>query len=789
MILAIFTFLLVGFGVIGFEYENDANLSAEAIPTEMNDHRYDIETTVSLTGSYTVDQVTDDIYIYTSGYAYQLSEYRNQHDILEFQEKLVVFGESQNTYYQRLRKYNYRAIDDMEMVPFLKTNNSGIYNDIVSFSDNPMFDIDRFWDGQSSVFPIAIEDLTIAQKEYVNEYLNAKAPGTALPEAGNIICRIETSGDDIRNIKFSYGYLFDDYSFIDQLITVSHDVDLNLSGLTSGALDVTDLSDIGTSGLPYLAEGDSLDYVNEYNSGLGQICFIEITEANEYLFVTDDDNNDSAPQWDIYDLEFNSYFTRLQFAYNGYYDDNQTSIYLEPGVYFLYLGSKEINVNAASITYTAKSVTDDMYNSDNPYTLEVTGDGSYSFSIDYAYDVDAFRLVSDYDCVVIDRTGTYAIGVDYYLDMDLKETGLGKVVDMPESGELTLFMSSPCTGDYEIAFSFYNYTSTPVAFSECPSIDIYDPNNTTTIAVPFQGGVDRYRFEVSENSEIYILSDYASINIYDSTINLVSPEETNIYQLTAGTYYLELHDFLSNYATFGVYPEASGSDVFVLDDALSEYQLVGFVSGYEDVDIYQFTLDQSSLIGFVSDDTINLLIYGVDNPKVMIRNCWFDTPIFLPAGTYRVTLPKPGNFGYQSIYGYKLIMTKTPYPEEPNEEISCTSFSTENEVTTYDYTVHFDYYSDDETIAIDLASDQEISFTYDPNVVNATIYYVNDGVYTNMGWAYMYNTLYNENNHYKVTDAGKYVVVFSYRNYIISEIYDHVGDFDIAIHVYEEGDS
>jgi hypothetical protein len=67
------------------------------------------------------------------------------------------------------------------------------------------------------------------------------------------------------------------------------------------------------------------------------------------------------------------------------------------------------------------------------------------------------------------------------------------------------------------------------------------------------------------------------------------------------------------------------------------------------------------MIHFDSFVNIPLLIFGVDNPEVVIKRTNTETDLYLPAGTYKITLPRSISYGYE--YGYKITMTTQAYTE------------------------------------------------------------------------------------------------------------------------------
>jgi hypothetical protein len=648
--------LFLGFSSFSLAQNNVTNNLLETVPEAMNNQRYNVKTVIEKNGSGGINIEMSDVYIYTSNHSYHRNEYRNDFGQTEYIEYLVDYNDMSNDYYKRVSKHNSHNMNNVEDVPYIQFDDTKIEDTVLDFSNHVLFDIERFRSGDEWFFPIAISDLTVKQLDYINKYLSSKEKGLILPEEGNIICELETSADAITKITLMYWDVFEGYTSFNQTVTISNDTNMVVEKDISDAVD--------SENLDFIAEGESFNFLYEHSSGQGQYGFIEVVEADEFLFVTSSDDNVS-PQWDLYDLDFNSHLNKIKTSDSNFLNNGHTSVYLEPGIYLLYLQEMSLGIDFASISFDKKSTDDDFYNTKNPNTLEVINPGTYDFSIDYEHDVDAFKIVGDFDYLMIEKEGNFSTGVDYFSNIDLNEMASTNIIEMPDSGVLTLFLTSHNTGDYQISFTFYSLDGEPVPFEDSLLIDIYETSEDSLYinmkAFPFSGGIHRYQFEVKDDSLVYITSGSTNVDVYDVNLKIVEASDQRIYDLPKGLYYLELNNFSSDYSIVNIYPERKGEEIIVLNEETTEHHIVGFISDINDVDLYQFTLSEESMIYFDSFVNIPLLIFGVDNPEVVIKRTNTKTDLYLPAGTYKITLPRSISYGYE--YGYKITMTTQAYTE------------------------------------------------------------------------------------------------------------------------------
>jgi len=157
-----------------------------------------------------------------------------------------------------------------------------------------------------------------------------------------------------------------------------------------------------------------------------------------------------------------------------------------------------------------------------------------------------------------------------------------------------------------------------------------------------------------------------------------------------------------------------------LPPEIDTYRIQGFVNTSTDIDIYQFTIDTDRAIQFSFDKLVQrcrVLIYGVDNPHMNT----FDLtkfPYFLPAGTYNLTFPA----GEKIIYNFELsIGTEVHETEVVNHE----SVEISADLTTYRYSMSFDYFNDTEKIDMHVDNPVKLSLEF-PTGIRVNGVFTND---------------------------------------------------------------
>jgi len=140
------------------------------------------------------------------------------------------------------------------------------------------------------------------------------------------------------------------------------------------------------------------------------------------------------------------------------------------------------------------------------------------------------------------------------------------------------------------------------------------------------------------DTDLCVVSWYASTRVYDDENNLVTPTDQTCYSLPAGKYYVNFFDFTDFYSTFWIYSEPLGEDPHLVDPSSGTMWIRGFVHGSADIDLYQMTFTTDTAIRIVYPYRPSLLLYGVDNPRIIFLS-QYENEYVIPAGTYYLTYP------------------------------------------------------------------------------------------------------------------------------------------------------
>ena len=712
---------------------------------EKSTFTYDVETKYQLPQMQAIRTDTDR-FIITEEYVYHKSIQNLRTDKV-YREQLVLRRTHILSYYERISHVS-RNSSVEAYIPFFRKYDESILTDILKFWDNPAFGLETQITDQSKNITVNINDLNANEREYVESYIQQYVASFVLPSEGDIYIFALLDDGEIEYIQITYSALLGDEFSLVQKINISESFLIDTASLINGAIDLFGIEQhLGDSSHPLMEIDEAINSKYDYFSPNAELYFIEITTEGEYKFTSTTDSLLKL-SWYLYDLEGNQYNPYRDIAFPYYFDTDSIYVYLNPGIYYVYLSARPINTHSATLSYSLNSQVDDHYNGECPDLQVISGNGKYTFETNYEYDLDAFVVTGDFDYIVIEYSKLFGIAFGNINFAEIEYVMEYVVVQMPFEEDLVLYFSSTNQREHEFTITFYNTTTEKVDFSEVPLIDNCTLMNTK-VALPFQGEVDRFAFSIVESSNVFVSSIKAKYRILDSNFEIVDKNSLMYYDLAEGKYYIELYDFTDIYATFSITPERSGEQIHFLPMDQNKYHIQGFVSTYEDIDIYQFTLETDMAISFYTKNGNKFLLYGVDNPYMNVINIDTLFPYFLPAGTYNLTMPAERFY----VYNFELIKI-----EELNETefVEFNSVEVVNDLTSYTYEMSFNYLEDTEkmTMHIDQAASFNIEF---PEGLRVSAAFTNDSD----GIVHYFEYTYNEpGTNIVVSEPGVLVITF-----------------------------
>jgi len=750
--------------------------------------RFEVETAYKFS-NLSAEITSNDVYVFNDDYSYYLKDCLQSSPSMDFFERLVIHGVGGDEYYSRVRNYIYSAPDHMGIVPYIQTDNSQISDTIMSYLDNPIFFLDLYFTDSVLGFDVNVSDLTPEHKAYIEKDIQTHLPGSVLSESGKITFYMSYNDEGIYRIRITYGSMFEGIYSVTQTIDISSDNTIDTVSALSNKLDFRGVSTLSGTSFPSIEIGETVQFVNDYRSEYGQYAFIEVTEAKEFVFAVSDDNANLEPQWYVYDLEMNQYKSRLDLdEYTYYFKSHDVSIYLEPGIYYIFLCPRTINMNNASITLENRNELDDYSNCFNPENSVISENTALSFTTDYEYDYDVFSVDGDYDYVVVEDVEGVGLAIERNLNIEFSQLSNTYIIEMPKEGPLSLYFSGIELAAHHPSIRFYSYTEDVIPFSEAEFVDIYNLSSSQVrngiLSLPFSGGKARYSFEIKSDSKLYTRALYSQIEIYNSELNLVECSAEGYYNLQAGDYYLELNEFTNAFTNFWLTPEIPGEDIIVLSPEDSVYRIIGHIDNGYDADIFQMTIDEDSVIQFDNFNAMNVLIYGADNPNLYIFDARIKMPFFIQAGTYYITLP--ADFYFMDSYDYNFTMTIIPFEEETDVTLSYSEVVNGDGVTTYQFTPSFDYFGDEESITLDVSAGDVINFTYSTIINKAILTYTTSNGVTSTTYIYSYNTSQFEGNFMTFNQDGTITILFGVYDNVNSFLIGSSGEMLIEINVWDQ---
>ncbi len=592
-----------------------------------------------------------DTYQFNPNYAYHIqSDYYNGYSP-NIKEHLVVRNSLGNQSYFRTYLSNVDLVNSRENIPFFRSDDQSIYDDIMTFFDTPLFHFDNFEGSSMTNISIDVSTLSSEVRTLIQNQLRNVYPSATLPQSGFIKYDIFWLGTATEMVYINYHSLFPGISDLTQMVQITANPTLNVDAMLTGSVDLTTITDWENTTLPKINVDQTIPFEYSFQDKTIQYLFLKIETAGEYLFSAIADNTTQWTRWFLFDFKLNQYRPSLSVSNQQMFNWSESTIYLEPGYYYLYLRPKNINVNSSQITYSLQSTQDDYAGCAGPSLSPVSESSIVTFHTDYSYDLDAFLITGDYDVVFVNIEFDTSVAIDFRLkQFDNWEYSFS----MTHPGEdFILYFSSSIVGDHQFKISFYRYSDTPVPLADAPIIDIYAQGvcGTSIIALPFSGNEDSFGFDLIEDTELYAYAAYAKLRIYDSEGNIVPISGPLIYILSAGRYYVNIYDFTGESASFILIPEKMGESIQMVNWDEGTVRIQGFVSDYDDVDLYQMTFDSTTTIRFVNGIAKEIMIFGVDNPNLFILVTNTNGTFEIPAGTYYLTLPFP-NFTGILIYDF-----------------------------------------------------------------------------------------------------------------------------------------
>lgn len=584
------------------------------------------------------DRSFSDTYFFSDQVVYQKLNGNVVANPFDSVERLVVHGESGDSSYYR----NYRSPEycgRKEIIPFFQEEDPAIRVAILGFFDNPVFHLGTIDVTATSTITLDVAGLSAESRAYLQAELRRVVPTLTLPAGGTIIYSFTTDGTRITRIIADYRALFEGSVLFSQTITPKSGTTLDWQTLIAGALDLGQLASWETSTLPKMVPGDTISFENEFTSYKIQVAFVRIDTAGEYLFSTTSSARAFQQEWwFLLDFDLKSYRPLKTCDNKSLFPMNVSSIYLEPGIYWLYLCTRWVNVDSLTLTLSPASPPDDSPGTFAPGLPSVSQTSTLTFITDYVGDQDAFLVTGDYDVVFVQHGTDVASALDETV-FPTKDRYDFYAIENP-GFDFLWYLTGSTVGSHTVTLTFYSYSDAPAPFSEAPVIDLYDPSvpKSSWEALPFRGGQDTYAIDLPVDTDLFVSSKYSSTRIYDEEYNLVTRMDQICYSLSAGKYYVNFFDFTDFYSTFWIYSEPLGEDPHLVDPSSGTMWIRGFVHGSADVDLYQMTFTTDTAIRIVYPYRPSLLLYGVDNPRIIFLS-QYENEYVIPAGTYYLTYP------------------------------------------------------------------------------------------------------------------------------------------------------
>jgi hypothetical protein len=300
------------------------------------------------------------------------------------------------------------------------------------------------------------------------------------------------------------------------------------------------------------------------------------------------------------------------------------------------------------------------------------------------------------------------------------------------------------------------------------------------LALPFDGGVARYKIELTASSQLYITSTSSTYALFSADLQLLSASAPGMYTVGAGTYYVELSNFTAPYTMMRLVPELLSGDFMEVTPLDGKLTISGKIDSYEDVDVFRFRVETDSLIRFDCLPPIVVMVYGVDNPRIYLWDIRNAIPFFLPAGTYHLTLPYQMLFSTGYLYQFNASIR--PFVEEEETILSPSEVTHDNGIDTHVFHPSFDYFGDRETISLSVEAGSKVNFTFPSWIDKATITIVSDsGTTTAQG--YVYNT--EQNNQFLTLGTAATITVVFEVNASETRFVTTSGDIPIEVRVWK----
>ena len=700
-------FLLLNFLTYSYSSEVNDTQKESSVYTDFvqakNDYAYDIETSYQLPHMPMI--LTDtETYMINDLYAYHKTYQNLRVTKDEYREQFVITRSSGNTYYERISRDSSRGSAE-EYIPYFKKYDETMYTEIIKFLSHPIFGLESHLGDRSYIFSLNANTFDMSEKEYVESYIKSYLPSFVLPSEGNIEVYASYSNGMISYVTFDYSALLGDDSTLKQKINIRTRDLIDRTQLFDDSVDLANIESDVITRSHYVAMDEVVTLANDYFSLNAEYKFIQINTAGEYKFTSTSDNKDLLFSWYLYDLEGNQLKPYIHIPFGNSYDQYTTYIYLNPGVYYIYLSARPINCNLATLTYTSTQDLDDYQNSFGPDTDALSNNQQLSFQTDYQHDIDTFVTSGDFDYLVVSQVDYGAIAFGNITFEEITFLNNSYIIPKPFEKDLILYFFSDLVQSHELQIKFYKESNIPASFDDAPQLDIYAHQNAQ-LALPFQGQVDRFKFTIDQNKSVHVAAYGANHRILSTNLDLVQKNSDGFYELPANDYYIELYAFTGSSATFTIAPENFDDDqIVILPSDQDTYHLQGFLSSLNDVDIYQFTLDTDTSIQFNCDPAITVLIYGVDNPYVNTFDMRAHFPYFLPAGTFNLTLPAKDKL----IYNFE--MTKVSELHE-TEFVDYTSIEVSGDTTSYTFPMSFDFSADSEKLRIQFVGPIRLHIDY-----------------------------------------------------------------------------
>lgn len=618
---------------------------------------YEVSFTYQASGS-TKYLSPQDIYAYTDSYRYYQGTLGVEYDYNGQRTVLVTQIEGVKSYYSNIQVSH-------QVPPLIKGSDASIEQVFDEWFQHPIFHLLPQYQQGQSVFTYTVKDLPEEAKTYLSTRIGNRINGV-LNQEGVLTLTLTYSFDSrVQSFRMTSSNLFGGINSYEESGTIRLYPKKNYMDLLSTSVDVSPDRPLSESAVNTFQVGDTFIFQKTIRWDEAALLFFEIETAGEYEFHWSRStiySNDPL-YWRVFDLNLRQYRTRIIIDRDEIpMDDYQASIYLEPGIYFVNFASQSQS-KTHSLTLRLRLEEDDRSGTVIPDSEVIDSDQTVLIRTDYPNDIDAIRLQSSHEYVLISGVLGLLVGYDAF-PKEHQITYDQILFKIEPNVPFVLYLKDYEVKEQTISIRFLSKTETAVPFHEAPWIS-WAPTVKERIresaGLSLQGGVDRYRISAPVFAEYFIESHSSKVRLFDATMREISPGANGFYRLLPGDYYIELYDFWDSLTRFFVGYELL-DPIRQLNATPGTHRIEGHVASSTEIDIVEFTLDEWTEVSFSCPDPQRVLMVGMDNPLLEIWDICMPmgnlTKLMAP-GTYRMTFPQT-----EGGYFYLIEMTLTPQRRE-----------------------------------------------------------------------------------------------------------------------------